>query len=180
LPEKSRDEEEEYPLRDPVMRDLERLKWSLWHGNVYKALQVVQSVKMDLDAAVATSGHGATRKLLKAIEEFHTYIDNNAGFLPNYGERYRYGERISTGFVELTVNQVISKRLLQAAAKAVDQTRDAPALANAGQDPQRRTGCRIQALVSRSAAGGGALGSLTPRVLMLSLAGGGVDITRII
>jgi hypothetical protein len=29
---------------------------------------------------------------------------------PNYGERYRYGERISTGFVESTVNQVISKR----------------------------------------------------------------------
>jgi hypothetical protein len=28
----------------------------------------------------------------------------------NYGERYRAGERISTGFVESTVNQVISKR----------------------------------------------------------------------
>jgi hypothetical protein len=110
LPEKTRDEEEDYPLCDPVMRDLERLKWYLWHGNVYKALQVVQSVEMDLDAAVATSGHGATRKLLKAIEEFYTYIDNNAGFIPNYGERYRYGERISTGFVESTVNQVINKR----------------------------------------------------------------------
>jgi len=30
--------------------------------------------------------------------------------IPNYGERYRYGERISTGFVKSTVNQVISKR----------------------------------------------------------------------
>jgi hypothetical protein len=110
LPEETRDEEEDYPLRDPVMRDLARLKWYLWHGNVYKALQVVQSVEMDRDAAVATSGHGATRKLLKAIEEFHTYIDNNAGFIPNYGERYRYGERISTGCVESTVNQVISQR----------------------------------------------------------------------
>ena len=78
LPEKIRDEEVDYPLRDPVMRDLERLKWYLWHGNVYKALQVVQSVEMDLDAAVATSSHGATRKLLKAIEEFHTlYIRGN-------------------------------------------------------------------------------------------------------
>jgi hypothetical protein len=110
LPDKTTDEEEDYPLRDPVVRDLERLKWYLWHGNVFKALQVVQSVEMDLDAAVATSGHGTTRKLLKAVEEFHTYIDNNAGFIPNYGERYRYGERISTGFVESTVNQVISKR----------------------------------------------------------------------
>ena len=34
---------------------------------------------------------------------------NNGGFIPNYGERYHAGERISTGFVESTVNQVISK-----------------------------------------------------------------------
>jgi hypothetical protein len=83
-------------LSDPVVRNLERLKWYLWHGNVYKALQVVQSVEID-------------RKLLKAVEEFHTYIANNQGFIPNYGERYRAGERISTGFVESTVNQVINK-----------------------------------------------------------------------
>jgi hypothetical protein len=47
---------------------------------------------------------------LKAVEEFHTYIENNQGFIPNYGERSRYGERISTGFVESAVDQVISKR----------------------------------------------------------------------
>ncbi len=29
----------------------------------------------------------------------------------NYGERYRNGERISTSFAELTINQVISKRM---------------------------------------------------------------------
>jgi hypothetical protein len=110
LPDQTRDEEVDYPLRDPVVRDLERLKWYLWHGNVYKALQVVQSIEMDLDAAVATSGHATARKLLKAVEEFHTYIERNGGFIPNYGERYRQGERISTGFVESAVNQVISKR----------------------------------------------------------------------
>jgi hypothetical protein len=110
LPDQTSDEEADYPPREPVVRNLERLKWYLWHGNVFKALQVVQSVEMDLEAAVATSGHGTTRKLLKAVEEFHTYIDNNARFIPNYGERYRHGERISTGFVESAVNQVISKR----------------------------------------------------------------------
>jgi hypothetical protein len=110
LSETTNDGEETYALRDPVVRELERLKWFLWHGNVYKALQVVQSVEMDLDAAVATSGHATARKLLKTVEEFHTYVANNQGFIPNYGERYRYGERISTGFVESTVNQVISKR----------------------------------------------------------------------
>jgi hypothetical protein len=53
------------------------------------------------------------KKLLKTAEEFKTYITNNQQFIPNYGERYRNGERISTGFVESTVNQVISKRMVK-------------------------------------------------------------------
>jgi hypothetical protein len=68
---------------------------------------------MDLEVAVVTSSDGTARKLLKAVEEFHTYIENNVGFIPNYGERYHHGERISTGFVESTVNQVVSKRMVK-------------------------------------------------------------------
>jgi hypothetical protein len=30
--------------------------------------------------------------------------------IPNYGDRYRHGEAITTSFVESTVNQVMSKR----------------------------------------------------------------------
>jgi hypothetical protein len=33
--------------------------------------------------------------------------------MPNPGERYRCGERISTGFVESAANQVIAKRFLK-------------------------------------------------------------------
>jgi hypothetical protein len=32
----------------------------------------------------------------------------NAGVIPNYGGRNHHGERISTGFVESTVNQVVA------------------------------------------------------------------------
>ncbi|TWG92117.1 hypothetical protein L598_005000000180 [Mesorhizobium sp. J18] len=46
----------------------------------------------------------------KATGEFNTYIANNAGMIPNYAERRRYGERVSTAFVESTVNVVVSKR----------------------------------------------------------------------
>ena len=65
---------------------------------------------MDLDVAVTNTGDATARKLLKAVEEFHTYIDNHKEFIPNYVERYGYGDRVSTGFVESTVNQVISMR----------------------------------------------------------------------
>src|SRR6266571_2883440 len=50
------------------------------------------------------------KQLLKAVEEFRTYITNNRHLIPNYGERYRHGEAIATGFVESTVNEVVSKR----------------------------------------------------------------------
>ena len=68
---------------------------------------------MDLEVAEFESHGETTRKLLKAVEEFSTYIQRNRGFIPNYGERYRNGERISTGFVESAVNQVISKRFVK-------------------------------------------------------------------
>ena len=53
------------------------------------------------------------KKLSRALEEFGTYIDNNAGAIVNYGERRRCGERISTGFVESTINQLIAKRFVK-------------------------------------------------------------------
>ena len=61
----------------------------------------------DLDETEARS------KLLKALYEFEHYMDANKSFIPNYGDRYRNGERIATGFVESTVNQVISKRFVK-------------------------------------------------------------------
>jgi len=66
---------------------------------------------MDLDVA-ADEGNkdSVTRKLLRAVEEFHTYIINNKAFITNYGERYNQGDRISSGFVESTVNYVVAKR----------------------------------------------------------------------
>ena len=91
--------------------ELERVKWYLWHGNVFRALQVVEHVEWqleDLDEEVP-----ASRKLAKTVVEFHTYITANEAFIPNYGDRYRYGEVISTAFVESTVKQVISKRMVK-------------------------------------------------------------------
>jgi len=52
-------------------------------------------------------------KLEKAAQEFYTYIHNNADLIPNFGERRRNGEKISTATAESTVNQVISKRMVK-------------------------------------------------------------------
>jgi hypothetical protein len=98
---------------DPLGYALERIKWYLWHGNVLQALNELQSLEMDLDAAAFESKNENSQKLLKGVEELHTYVERNQEFVPNYGERYRNGERIASGFVESAINQVVSKRMVK-------------------------------------------------------------------
>jgi hypothetical protein len=76
-----------------------------------QVLSTVSACRTVLESAAFESQEETTRKLLKAVEEFSTYIERNGGFIPNYGERYRNGERISTGIVESAINQVVSKRM---------------------------------------------------------------------
>jgi len=93
--------------------ELDRIKWFLWNGNVFRALQTLDVFEEDLEILKETLASPHIAKLLKAIHEFYGYIRANRAFIPNYGDRYRHGERISTGFVESTVNQVISKRFVK-------------------------------------------------------------------
>lgn len=41
------------------------------------------------------------------------YITTNVVAIPSYADRHRHGEPIASGFVESTVNQVVSKRLVK-------------------------------------------------------------------
>jgi hypothetical protein len=52
-------------------------------------------------------------KLAAGVADFVVYIRNNQESIPNYGERYRQGETISTAFVESTINQVVSRRFVK-------------------------------------------------------------------
>jgi hypothetical protein len=110
LPMTIGEDDEKYELRKPTLKVLESIKWYLWHGNTYEALQHLETLEMDLGAADEESKDSTTHKLLRVVEEFHTYIDDNQAFITNYGERYRQGDRISTGFVESAVNYVVAKR----------------------------------------------------------------------
>ncbi len=47
------------------------------------------------------------------MAEFEGYIRGNQDSVPNYGDRWRNGERISSGFAESTINQVVAKRMVK-------------------------------------------------------------------
>jgi len=90
-----------------VSKQLESVKHLLWHGNTEEALERLGGLSIELDLVRAFSP--PADKLGKSLGEFETYIRNNIEFIPNFGERYRQGETISTAFVESTINQVVSK-----------------------------------------------------------------------
>ena len=86
-------------------------------------------------------------KLGKSLGEFKTYIRNNIEFIPNFGERYRQGETISTAFVESAINQVVSKRSVKK--QQMQWTpRGTLAITNTDQSPERRSRGRLPRLVS--------------------------------
>ena len=100
------------------MKELKRIKWFLWHGNVFRALQVIDDIQFDLEGCEGEMpSDSKLTKLLKAVTEFHGYISANRAFIPNYGDRYHYGETITTAFVESTVNEVVSKRMVETISK---------------------------------------------------------------
>ena len=102
---------EQPEVGEEVARELESTKHFLWHGNTFQALQRLEGLLIDLEFPEVPTP--LTQKVAKGIGEFETYIRNNEEFIPNFGERYRNGETISTAFVESTVNQVISKRMVK-------------------------------------------------------------------
>jgi len=98
----------EVVLGEQIRDQIERLKWSLWHGQVDKALGKIDDLKTSIAPFEET--YARFPRLIKALAELRTYIVHNRHVIPNYGERYHHGEAIATGFVESTVNEVVSKR----------------------------------------------------------------------
>lgn len=108
-------------LERTVERRLESVKHHLWHGNTPEALdqlsildEILERWEYDEDGNPAPQpGHESAARMRKYTRELAIYSANNSGAIVNYGERYRQGERISTGFVESTVNSVVSKRMVK-------------------------------------------------------------------
>ena len=102
---------EESESRVGALKQLESIKWHLWPGNVFKALQRIEHLETDLEGEIITGA--SSEKTRVTLQEFQTYIESNQQWIPNYGELWRAGETISTAFVESAVDQVLSKRFVK-------------------------------------------------------------------
>ena len=94
-----------------LSKRIDSVKHLIWHGNVDEALDRMADMLLDLELIRPHSLAG--EKLAAGLAEFEIYIRNNREFIPNFGERYRQGETISTAFVESTINEVVSRRFVK-------------------------------------------------------------------
>jgi len=97
-------------IRSYALTRLERVKWRFWHGRTQRGL--IGLVRLQQWAHAKCFGHiSAMGKLGNALLDTIRYLEANADSLPNYGQRYRAGLRVSTGFAESAVNEIIAKRM---------------------------------------------------------------------
>ena len=83
----------------------------MWHGNVNSALDKLEECYSQL--AEEEIQYHNRKRFQKQLSEMDTYNRNNGHLIPNYGEKYRYGETITTAFVESTINEVVAKRMVK-------------------------------------------------------------------
>ena len=68
-------------LGEQIRDKIERLEWSLWHGNLYKALYEFDDIASLISNFEET--YPQFKPLVKAVEAFRTYIENNSHLIPN-------------------------------------------------------------------------------------------------
>jgi hypothetical protein len=100
------------PEGEAMQKTLTSAKWHLWHGSTDKALELIIDVAWDLEAHQenADRPYDKIKPLVRYLNDLECYIRQNKHLIVDYSERYRYGEAISSGFVESTVNYLVAKR----------------------------------------------------------------------
>jgi hypothetical protein len=89
-----------------------RAKWALWNGQGDKTFARLEALRhWTLSEGGSTP---AVRNLRRHATDLLKYLRANQDSLPDYGERQREGEPISTGWVESAINEIISKRMAKA------------------------------------------------------------------
>ena len=99
-------------IRSHALTELDRAKWRFWNGQFERGL--ICLVHLMAWAGAQSFDHiPPLGKLEHALSDMIRYLELNADSMPNYGNRYRAGQRISTGFVESAVNEIIAKRMVK-------------------------------------------------------------------
>src|ERR1039457_325194 len=99
-------------VRRHALAEIDHAKWRLWNGHTERG--IVGLVHLEQWAQAKCFEHiPSLNKLASKLSDTTRYLELNADSMPDYGKRYRAGQRISTGFVESAVNEIIAKRMVK-------------------------------------------------------------------
>lgn len=87
-------------LGEEYKAKLIKAKWSLWHGNVFGALE-----RLDRIERLSNSTDHKNK-----IKKLRIYISNNEDKITNYDARYKSGKVITSQMAESTVESLINQR----------------------------------------------------------------------
>ena len=109
---RSREAAQQLPPREHarISNWVDSIKWRLWHGRPVTAIARLDAL-VNLLGRPSLADKTVVARARKLAAGLRQYLENNAESLPDYGRRYRAGERVSTAFVESAVNQIIDKRM---------------------------------------------------------------------
>jgi hypothetical protein len=79
--ETAADDDEDALIASELIPDLTSLKWNLWHGNVRRALEIVDDIACAV-ASLSIRSENAI-KLARMLREFSGYVRANRAFIPN-------------------------------------------------------------------------------------------------
>jgi hypothetical protein len=98
--------------RAHALAEIGRAKWRLWNGHTERA--IVGLVDLGQWAQAKCFDHiSGLKKFATKLFDTIRYLELNVDSMPDDGKRYRAGQRISTGFVESAVNEIIAKRMVK-------------------------------------------------------------------
>jgi hypothetical protein len=93
-------------LADEAARSLERAKWRLWHGRWPGCRRKLAALCRWMQRKPLRDVASISR-LQRHVSDLLGYLERNQGALVHYAARRRYGEPISTAFVESAVNEMV-------------------------------------------------------------------------
>jgi hypothetical protein len=126
---------------------VDSIKWRLWHGRPVTAIARLESLLSRL-ARPSLAGKAVVTRAHKLAAGSLQYLKNTAESLPDYGRRYRAGERISTAFVESAVNQIIDSHV-EIAANALVAAECTPSASGANPRHRRPSSPGLRTVVPR-------------------------------
>jgi hypothetical protein len=98
--------------RAHALAEIDHAKWRLWNGLTERG--IIGLVYLGQWAQAECFDHiPSLNKLARTLSDTIRYLELNADSMPDYGKRYRAGQRISTGFVESAVNEIVAKRMVK-------------------------------------------------------------------